>query len=418
MEQELPRQQGSHLTQGTLRELREEEETSPQMSEEPHSPRLLSRITHPRDLQGLPLRQTKGSIKTYYSSAMPSSRDTARGRNPKGPYIPTSNPCSSKLLGRIESDAMQLLSHSLPPSRVTTRNLKWQREGLLPTKRDSAPPALLFRMQMGRSRTPSPSDESEFAWMRGKRGKAVPLSENLAKTLKLLDVYTVDPKAAKRSLVNQPDCPEFPDSEWNNVITGKAVSLDAVLTGQLSTTNDDLKTERFGDIKVTFGAVEPTKTVKSGGDWSIAWNRTVRAVTFAFPHRHSELTSYGEFIINLFAVTHPTVHNRVIAFDKAVRRRAGSVRNLELSAFEKYADLKIAHMDSIGVAVSAGASSSTGDKGKGDKHSKGWKKDEPCNKWNEGRCDKKEEECRRKHVCNNCSKPGHKGKECRKPGGA
>jgi hypothetical protein len=258
-------------------------------------------------------------------------------------------------------------------------------------------------------------DESEFAWMRGRKGKTVPLSEDLAKTLKLLDVYTVDPKAAKRSLVNQPDCPEFPDSEWKNVITGKAVSLDAVLTGQLSTTNDDLKTEKFGDFKVTFGAVEPTKTVKSGGDWSIAWNRTVRAVTFAFPHRHSELTSYGEYIINLFAVTHPTVHNRVIAFDKAVRRRAGSVRNLELSAFEKYADLKIAHMDSIGVAVSAGTS--TGDKAKGDKHSKGWKKDEPCNKWNDGRCDKKEEECRRKHVCNNCSKPGHKGKECRKPGG-
>ena len=166
------------------------------------------------------------------------------------------------------------------------------------------------------------SDESEYAWVAAKKGKPVLLSDNLSKTLKLelLDVYTVDPKAAKRSLTNQPDCPEFPDSEWKNVISGRAVNLDAVLTGQLSTTNDDLKTEKFGDFEVTFGAVEPTKIVKDGGDWLIAWNKTVRAITFAFPHRHSELTSYGEYIINLFSVTHPTVHNRVIAFDKAVRR--------------------------------------------------------------------------------------------------
>ena len=258
-------------------------------------------------------------------------------------------------------------------------------------------------------------DESEYAWVAGKKGKSVPLSENLTKTLKLLDIYSIDLKAAKRSLTNQPDCPKFPDSEWKNVISGKAVNLDAVLTSQLSTSNDDLKTEKFGDIEVSFGTVEPSKVVKNAGDWSITWNKTVRAISFAFPHRHAELTSYGEFIINLFSVTHSTVHNRVIAFDKAVRRRVGSVRNLELSAFEKFADLKIAHMDSIGVAVSAGPSK--GDKGKGGKHGKDWKKDEPCNMWNDGKCSKEEEDCRRHHVCNKCGKRGHRGKECRKPVG-
>jgi hypothetical protein len=151
------------------------------------------------------------------------------------------------------------------------------------------------------------------------------LSDNLSKTLKLIDAYTIDPKATKRSLVNEPDCPEFPDSEWKNVITGRAVSLDAVLSGQLSTSNDDLKVQKLGDLEISFGAVEPTKVVKNGGDWSIAWNRTVRAIGFAFPHRMQELTSYGEYIINLFSVTHPSVHKRVISFDKAVPRRVGSV---------------------------------------------------------------------------------------------
>jgi hypothetical protein len=78
------------------------------------------------------------------------------------------------------------------------------------------------------------------------------LQDTLSKTLKLIEVYTINPKATKRSLVNEPDCPEFPDSEWKNVISGRAVNLDAVLSGQLSTTHDDLKVEKFGDLEITF----------------------------------------------------------------------------------------------------------------------------------------------------------------------
>ena len=135
------------------------------------------------------------------------------------------------------------------------------------------------------------------------------MQDSLAKTLKLIESYTIDPRATKRSLVNEPDAPEFPDSEWKNVISGQAVNLDAVLSGQLSTTHDNPKIEKFGDIEISFGAVEPTKVVKNGGDWSIAWNRTVRAIIFAFPHRIQELSIYGEYIINLFSVTHPSVHS-------------------------------------------------------------------------------------------------------------
>jgi hypothetical protein len=255
-------------------------------------------------------------------------------------------------------------------------------------------------------------DESAYAWVSGRRDKRAVLRDSLSKTLKLIEVYTIDPKATKRSLVNEPDCPEFPDSEWKNIIAGRAVNLDAVLSGQLSTTHDDPKVEKFGELEITFGAVEPTKLVKNGGDWTIAWNRTVRATVYAFPHRLPELTSYGEYIVNLFSVTHPSVHSRVIAFDKAVRKRIGSVRNLELWDFDKFADLKIAHMDSIGVSVVAG--SSRDDSGRKAKKGKNWKKDEPCNKWNDGKCNQEEEDCRRMHVCNKCGTKGHKGKDCKK----
>jgi hypothetical protein len=256
------------------------------------------------------------------------------------------------------------------------------------------------------------TDESAYAWSRGRRGKRTMLRDTLTKTLELIEIYTVDPRATKRSLINEPDCPEFPDSEWKNVISGRAINLDAVLSGQLSATQDDPKVEKFGDLEITFGNIEPTKLIKNGGDWTIAWNRTIRAILFAFPHRAPELSSYGEYIVNLFAVTHPSVHNRVITFDKAVRKRVGNVRNLELWDFEKFSDLKIAHMDSIGVSVVSGSSKEDGNK-KG-KRNKNWKKDEPCNKWNDGKCTQEEEDCRRLHVCNKCRKAGHKGKDCSK----
>ena len=94
----------------------------------------------------------------------------------------------------------------------------------------------------------------------------------------------------------------------------------------------------------------------------------------------------------MFAVTHPSFHGRVISFDKAVQKRVRSVRNVELSDYAKFADLKIVHVDPVGVSAYA-SGSSKGDMGKKAKHRKTWKKSEPCNKWNDGTCSQKEEDC-------------------------
>jgi hypothetical protein len=256
-------------------------------------------------------------------------------------------------------------------------------------------------------------DEGAFPWNAPRLFGPSNMLVALKTTLKSIQLFSTDPKAMKRYLTNSPDCPEFPDSEWKNVIAGRAVNLDAVLSGQFSTSNNDVKIEKMGDIEITFGAVEPTKTVSNGGDWTIAWNKTVRATSFAFPHRLRELTEYGEYITSLFAATNQSFHSRIIAFDKAVRRRIGSVRNIELSDHHKFADLKLAHIDSIGVSVRGESSRNSGNRGK-NQRGKGGKKQEPCNKWNDGTCMQTQEECRRLHVCNVCEKPGHKGKDCRK----
>jgi hypothetical protein len=254
-------------------------------------------------------------------------------------------------------------------------------------------------------------DEADFPWSTG--GRFIrPISENLSKSLQLLESFSVDPKRTKRSLVNSPNCPEFPDSEWKNVILGRAVNLDNVLSGQFSTSNNDVRTETVGDLEISYGTVEPTKTVTNGGEWTITWNRTIRATAYAFPNRFDELANYGEYVTSLFAATNPMFYSRVIAFDKAVRRRVGSVRDLELSEHDRFADLKIAHLDSIGVSIQSGSSRNDGNRSRGQRR-RSTKKQEPCNKWNEDRCADTQDDCRRQHVCNRCGKPGHKGKDCK-----
>jgi hypothetical protein len=74
----------------------------------------------------------------------------------------------------------------------------------------------------------------------------------------------IDLKATKRSLINETKCPKFPDSEWKNVISRKAINLDAVLSGQLSITQDGPKVEKFGDLEISFGALNPIKLTKTG----------------------------------------------------------------------------------------------------------------------------------------------------------
>jgi hypothetical protein len=167
----------------------------------------------------------------------------------------------------------------------------------------------------------------------------------------LLQCYATDPKKAKRSLTNSPICPEFPESEWTNVLAGRAVNLDHVLSGYYSISNNDERTEHVGEVEIKFGTISPTKVVSTAGDWSIAWNRTSRATTVAFPHRAGELGDYSEYIIGLFGATDILFHDRVIAYDRALRRRVGSRRDLELTDIHKFGDLKQLHMDSTGAAA-------------------------------------------------------------------
>ena len=123
-------------------------------------PNLLTRMSSPDSLQGLSLSQIQGSIKTFSSTATPSLKDIERGRSPKRPSTLRSSlslPKHSLTTGR---DLMRHLDRSSQLLRATIRKLELRRAKEKRSTRCSAPPALLYRIQMNHSpmRSPSPRE--------------------------------------------------------------------------------------------------------------------------------------------------------------------------------------------------------------------------------------------------------------------
>ena len=121
------------------------------MSHRVRTPRLLDRMNSPPLLQELPLDQAHGVIRTYSSTVIPSSKDIVRGRSPKRRHMSTSSLNSSELSEMTGPDLMQPSDLSSRLSKATTLKSKQPRKEGVPlrSKRCSAPPALLYRFQMG-----------------------------------------------------------------------------------------------------------------------------------------------------------------------------------------------------------------------------------------------------------------------------
>ncbi|KAJ7852704.1 hypothetical protein B0H13DRAFT_2581610 [Mycena leptocephala] len=145
-----------------------------------------------------------------------------------------------------------------------------------------------------------------------------PLSPSLTETLRILKVLLQDPKIAKRSILTSANAPEFPDAEWTNLVNGRSVNLDAPSVGVW---------------------------VSDADTWTIAYDHLRAATLFVFPRRARELDGYKRYIVGLFAAMHSSFHDRVISFDKAVRKRVASRRNVELTDFSEFLDIKVAVID-------------------------------------------------------------------------
>ena len=162
-------------------------------------------------------------------------------------------------------------------------------------------------------------NEGEFPWIIQERLSGVELSDDLKKTLDLLCTYAKDLKFTKSSILTLLHAPQFPNSEWTNVIIRAMVDLDHVISGFFSISIDNQDVEVIGGIQFKFGATRASKHVKTSRDWFVAWDMYAKAVVFAFPHRQCELQVYGQHILGLFSTTSVGHHTHILLFDKAVR---------------------------------------------------------------------------------------------------
>jgi hypothetical protein len=235
------------------------------------------------------------------------------------------------------------------------------------------------------------------------------LPPELQKTRSILLQFAGDYSAIKRWIDISASVPQFPDSEWDNVIKGRSINLDAVFTSVYSTESNTDNVEELGGLSIRFGAVKPAKTIKTHGDWVIAWGAAVDATIFCFPHRERKLRQYGFFITRLFAAISPSAHSRIINYDKAVRARVGQRNDHLLTETYKFDDLKLTWIDSVGTGVSNEESTAS----RQSKKLQGREKsNEPCNNFNKGECKYSSGRCNYAHTCKKCKKAGHGQNTC------
>ena len=126
-------------------------------------------------------------------------------------------------------------------------------------------------------------DPSQFPWNAPEYSADKLLQPELRHTLRRLKNYAKDVKFSKSDLINSAGAPEFPNSEWTNILHGHAVDLDCVFSSLYVLSPSDKQVEHVGDLELRYNAASPSKTVQSARDWVIAWQRTVLATTYAFP---------------------------------------------------------------------------------------------------------------------------------------
>ncbi|EDR00637.1 uncharacterized protein LACBIDRAFT_313122 [Laccaria bicolor S238N-H82] len=255
-------------------------------------------------------------------------------------------------------------------------------------------------------------DPSRFPWVIQEEVDPAPLSLELRQTQTCLENFARDPKFAKSSLLNSARCPQFPDGEWTNIILGRVVDLDHVLSGIYAVGADDRKREKVGTLEFVVGSCTPAKTVRSHSDWTIAWDGYVEALLFVFPHRNSELIAYAKFIRQLFTSMPPERHGRVLHFDKAVRLCVSQRRDLLLTDHANFTNLSLLWLQNGGGSSGLPRNETTRSSRRPSSSSK--PRREACRRFNAGTCPNSQSSCDYAHICSKCRGTGHIASACGK----
>jgi hypothetical protein len=249
--------------------------------------------------------------------------------------------------------------------------------------------------------------ELEMPWFEREEDARRTGNQNCEESRRLLTLFARDYKVIKQWIQNSRTAPlGFPSSEWDNIIKGQAVNLDAVFSSLHHISAPKENTGRVGATEISLGRTEPSKRVQTSGEWTSAWNATVKATKFAFPHRENELREYGEYIEGHFSAKIPSSHRRIILYDTAIRNEVGGGQNALLTDTHRFSRLysAIVMPDGIESEYTRTSTKRTGTKAS---------KTEICNRFNSSNgCRNSADDCRFKHACKKCKRLGHGKEQC------
>ena len=250
--------------------------------------------------------------------------------------------------------------------------------------------------------------ESDMPWYK-KPSSSTSSNPSCAETRRLLRAFNRDVARAKFFIKVADDSPPgIPSSQWERILKGDAIDLNQIFASLHHTVPDEERTGRLGDAEITFGVSEPKKRISSASEWSSTWRKASKAIAFVFPHRKEELLDYGDYIEAEFAAKIISSHHKILLYDTALRNEVGGGQHVLLTDHFRFSRLYSAIVMPDGIE-------SLSDKYSGKKPSKTshpGDKPEICNKFNAGTCKNANSDCKYRHLCKICHKPGHGKKDC------
>ena len=174
--------------------------------------------------------------------------------------------------------------------------------------------------------------ESDMPWFKSSKKLSTSFSDpSCAETCQLLRSYNLDISKAKFFVKIAPRSPPgIPSSQWERILKGDAVDLNQIFSSLHHVVADEERTGCLEEAEITFGIAEPKQCISTAAEWSAAWRKASKAITFAFPYQCEELLEYGDYLKSEFAAKVVSSHHKLLLYDTALRNEVAARQHVLL----------------------------------------------------------------------------------------
>ena len=151
--------------------------------------------------------------------------------------------------------------------------------------------------------------------------------------------YVAHTRQVLKDLMAQAKLPPYPQLLWETVLLNQYIDLNKVHAIWCAEVPDEEIVYSGGRFKFLFNGIQGQDSIKSQGAWLAAFEYYSDAVTFAYPHRATELIRYRKFILQQFGYVDLFNHWVIIEFDQNIRTQLASDPQLTFDDAESFQTL-------------------------------------------------------------------------------